>query len=86
MGCNNQFALQKSWLAHVSKGDRFLATAGTDKTKLLSANIWITEMANFRDERGLGQLGLSRKYASAGDRRGEAGIDYKVEIMVVAAR
>ena len=25
----------------------FLALAGTDKTKLLSANIWITDMANF---------------------------------------
>src|SRR5262249_25414534 len=27
--------------------DSFLATAGTNKTKLLSANIWITDMANF---------------------------------------
>ena len=29
--------------------DGFLAKAGTDKTKLLSANIWITDMANFAD-------------------------------------
>ena len=27
--------------------DRLLALAGTDKSKLLRANIWITDMANF---------------------------------------
>jgi len=27
----------------------FLATVGTNKTKLLSANIWITDMANFAE-------------------------------------
>ena len=30
----------------LSQIDDFLALAGTDKTKLLSANIWITDMAN----------------------------------------
>ena len=29
--------------------DGFLAMAGTDKTKLLSANIWITDMADFAE-------------------------------------
>jgi len=29
--------------------DGFLAKAGTDKSKLLSANIWITDMANFAE-------------------------------------
>ena len=29
--------------------DSFLATAGTNKSKLLSANIWITDMANFAE-------------------------------------
>src|SRR5450759_4026020 len=33
----------------VAQIDRFLAKAGTDKTKLLSANIWITDMANFAE-------------------------------------
>ncbi len=47
--------------------DSFLATAGTSKSKLLSANIWITDMAFRRDERGLGCLGVARQYASAGD-------------------
>ena len=27
--------------------DGYLATAGTDKSKLLQANLWITDMANF---------------------------------------
>src|SRR6185503_17958712 len=27
--------------------DRYLAQAGTDKAKLLSANIWLTDMATF---------------------------------------
>jgi len=29
--------------------DGFLAKAGTDKSKLLTANIWITDMANFAE-------------------------------------
>ena len=36
----------KSILAQI---DGFLAKAGTDKSKLLSANIWITDMANFAE-------------------------------------
>ena len=31
----------------VDKIDGFLAQAGTDKSKLLQANLWITDMANF---------------------------------------
>ena len=33
----------------LSQIDSFLATAGTNKTKLLSANIWITDRANFAE-------------------------------------
>src|SRR6516225_1630673 len=33
----------------LSQIDSFLATAGTNKTKLLSTNIWITDMANFAE-------------------------------------
>jgi len=33
----------------LSQIDGFLAQAGTDKTKILSANIWITDMANFAE-------------------------------------
>ena len=31
----------------LDKIDGFLAQAGTDKSKLLQANLWITDMANF---------------------------------------
>ena len=33
----------------LSQIDGFLAQAGTDKSKLLSANIWITDMAKFAE-------------------------------------
>jgi len=32
----------------LDKIDGYLAKAGTDKSKLLQANLWITDMANFR--------------------------------------
>ena len=32
----------------LDKIDGYLATAGTDKSKLLQANIWITDTANFK--------------------------------------
>ena len=31
----------------LEKIDGYLSTAGTDKSKLLQANLWITDMANF---------------------------------------
>ena len=31
----------------LDKIDGYLATAGTDKSKLMQANIWITDMSNF---------------------------------------
>jgi enamine deaminase RidA (YjgF/YER057c/UK114 family) len=53
----------------LSQIDSFLATAGTNKTKLLCANIWITDMASFAEmKRSLGRLGIAWQYASAGDR------------------
>ena len=54
----------------LSQIDGFLAMAGTDKTKLLSANIWITDMAHFA-EMNTGRLGVAGQYARAGDRRGQ---------------
>jgi enamine deaminase RidA (YjgF/YER057c/UK114 family) len=54
----------------------FLAKAGTDKSKLLSANIWITDMANFAEMNAVWDAWVA-KLASP---------DYKVEIMVVAAK
>jgi enamine deaminase RidA (YjgF/YER057c/UK114 family) len=71
-----------------SQIDGFLALAGTDKTKLLSANIWITDMANFPEMNSVWD-----SWVSAGNTPARATVeaklaspDYKVEIMVVAAR
>jgi enamine deaminase RidA (YjgF/YER057c/UK114 family) len=72
----------------LSQIDSFLATAGTNKTKLLSANIWITDMANFAEMNAIWDA-----WASPGNTPARATVeaklaspDYKVEIMVVAAR
>jgi enamine deaminase RidA (YjgF/YER057c/UK114 family) len=72
----------------LSQIDGFLAIAGTNKTKLLSANIWITDMANFAEMNAVWDA-----WASPGNTPARATVeaklaspDYKVEIMVVAAR
>jgi len=68
--------------------DGLLAKAGTDKSKLLTANIWITDMANFAEMNAVWDA-----WVSAGNTPARATVeaklatpDYKVEIMVVAAR
>jgi enamine deaminase RidA (YjgF/YER057c/UK114 family) len=68
--------------------DGFLAKAGSDKSKLLSANIWITDMSNFAEMNGVWDAWVSpgNSPARATVQAGLASPDYKVEIMVVAAR
>jgi enamine deaminase RidA (YjgF/YER057c/UK114 family) len=68
--------------------DGHLAKAGTDKSKLLSANIWITDMATFAEMNSVWDA-----WVSAGNTPARATVeaklatpDYKVEIMVVAAK
>src|SRR6202163_643509 len=72
----------------LSQIDGFLAKAGTDKSKLLSANIWITDMANFAEMNAVWDAWVSSDNtpARATVEAGLASPDYKVEIMVVAAR
>ena len=72
----------------LSQIDSFLARAGTDKSKVLSANIWITDMANFAEMNGVWDAWLSpgNAPARATVEAKLASPDYKVEIMVVAAR
>ena len=72
----------------LSQIDGFLATAGTNKTKLLSANIWITDMAQFGEMNTVWDA-----WVSPGNTPSRATVEaklasphYKVEIMVVAAR
>ncbi len=72
----------------LSQIDGFLARAGTDKSKVLSANIWLTDMANFAEMNGVWDAWLSpgNAPARATVEAKLASPDYKVEIMVVAAR
>ncbi|MBT6884508.1 MAG: RidA family protein [Rhodospirillaceae bacterium] len=68
--------------------DGFLAEAGTDKSKLLSANLWITDMANFAEMNAVWDA-----WVSPGNTPCRASVEAKlasdkfdVEIMVIAAR
>jgi enamine deaminase RidA (YjgF/YER057c/UK114 family) len=72
----------------LSQIDGFLATAGTNKAKLLSANIWITDMAQFGEMNTVWDAWVSpgNTPARATVEAKLASPDYKVEIMVVAAR
>ena len=72
----------------VAQIDGLLAKAGTDKTKLLSANIWITDMANFAEMNAVwdGWVSPGNTPARATVEAKLATADYKVEIMVVAGR
>jgi enamine deaminase RidA (YjgF/YER057c/UK114 family) len=67
--------------------DELLAQAGSDKTKLLSATIWITDMATFNEMNGVWD-----GWVSPGNTPGRACVEAKlaapqftVEIAVVAA-
>jgi enamine deaminase RidA (YjgF/YER057c/UK114 family) len=68
--------------------DGFLTKAGTDKSKLLSANIWITDMANFAEMNAIWDAWVApgNTPARATVEARLAAPDYKVEIMVVAAK
>jgi len=68
--------------------DGFLTKAGTDKSKLLSANIWITDMANFTEMNAVWDAWVAsgNTPARATVEAKLAAPDYKVEIMVVAAK
>ena len=72
----------------LSQIDGFLGTTGTNKTKLLSANIWITDMAQFAEMNAVwdGWVSPGNTPARATVEARLASPDYKVEIMVVAAR
>src|SRR5690348_7745064 len=68
--------------------DSHLAKAGTDKSKLLSANIWITDMAKFAEMNAVWDAWVSpgNTPARATVEAQLAAPDYKVEIMVTAAK
>ncbi len=68
--------------------DALLAKAGTDKTNLLSANIWITDMATFAEMNAVWDAWVAHGCtpARATVQAQLAAPRFKVEIAVIAAR
>jgi enamine deaminase RidA (YjgF/YER057c/UK114 family) len=68
--------------------DRLLAEAGTNKSKLLTANIWLTDIATFDQMNQVWDAWVApgNPPARACVESRLAHPDYKVEIMVTAAR
>ena len=67
--------------------DGYLAQCGTDKSKLLRANIWITDMKTFNEMNAVwdGWVSPGNTPARATVEAKLAAPEYNVEIMVVAA-
>jgi enamine deaminase RidA (YjgF/YER057c/UK114 family) len=72
----------------VDKIDHYLSQAGTDKSKLLAAQLWITDMGNFRDMNSVWNAWVDPKNppARACVRADLARPEILVEIMVTAAK
>jgi enamine deaminase RidA (YjgF/YER057c/UK114 family) len=68
--------------------DKYLASVGSDKSKLLSANIWLTDISTFNEMNAVWDAWVSpgNTPARATVEAKLAAPQYKVEIMVVAAR
>jgi enamine deaminase RidA (YjgF/YER057c/UK114 family) len=68
--------------------DGLLAEAGTDKSKLLMVNIWLTDMATFPEMNGVWDSWVSQGNtpARATVEAKLAAPQYKVEIAVIAAK
>ena len=68
--------------------DKYLAQAGSDKSKLLRANIWITDMGKFAEMNAVWDAWVApgNTPARACVEAKLASPDYFVEIMVVAAK
>ena len=69
--------------------DTLLAEAGTDKNRLLSATIWLTDMAAFAEMNGVWQAwvvpGATPARATVVSAH-LASADYRIEIAVIAAQ
>jgi enamine deaminase RidA (YjgF/YER057c/UK114 family) len=72
----------------VAQIEALLAAAGSEKSKILSATIWLADMADFAEMNAVWDKWVDGRDAPA-RATGEAKLataDYKVEIIVVAAR
>ena len=68
--------------------EKLLAATGSDKSKILTATIWLADMADFGEMNAVWDKWVDGKDAPA-RATGEAKLatpDYKVEIIIVAAR
>ena len=68
--------------------EKLLAATGRDKSKILTATIWMADMADFSEMNAVWDTWIDGKDAPA-RATGEAKLatpDYKVEIIIVAAR
>jgi enamine deaminase RidA (YjgF/YER057c/UK114 family) len=68
-------------LGHI---DRLLAEAGSDKTRILMCQIFLTDVTHRRDGRG-GCMGAAGQYAAARRRGGKAGQSRLPDRSVVVA-
>lgn len=68
--------------------DRLLALAGSDKTKILSAQIWLADMADFQKMNAVwdGWVAAGHAPARATGESKLAGPEYFVEIIITAAQ
>ena len=74
--------------AVLSSIDSLLGRAGSDKSKILSATIWLADMASFGEMNAVWDNWVDKDNPPA-RATGEAKLatpDYKVEIIIVAAR
>jgi len=68
--------------------DRLLAECGSDKTRILSAQVWLADMSDFAQMNAVWDAWVAPGHAPA-RATGEAALatpDYKVEIIVTAAQ
>jgi enamine deaminase RidA (YjgF/YER057c/UK114 family) len=72
----------------LAKIESVLARAGSDKSKVLSATIWLADIATFEEMNAVWDAWISpgNPPARATVEAKLAGLQYKVEIAVIAAR
>lgn len=72
----------------LDKVDALLAEAGSDKTKILSTTIWMADMDDFAEMNAVWDAWVPEGHAPA-RATGESALatpDYKVEVIVIAAK
>ncbi len=83
-----EFGIRKQVDATLEKVDELLAKAGTNKSKLLSANIWLKTMDDYKEmnERWIEWLDPDNKPVRACVEAGFSKPEILFEVMVVAAK